>query len=89
MKHPYSMLLLTPYFKPNTECGSAASCSATFTQTKGISFEWSADIDPVEWISGGFSVEISFETGTEQQCTGNTGDTICVWQVTPVTRPAS
>lgn len=33
-----------------------------------------------EWISGGFEVSVSWETGTQHDCHGSPGDAICVWQ---------
>lgn len=59
-------------------CGKAASCTLGGLQSESYTIEWNAGAD-IEWISGGFSVQKSWETGNNYECTGNQGDTICIW----------
>lgn len=33
----------------------------------------------MSWISGGFAVEESIETGNDYTCEGKTGEDVCVW----------
>lgn len=40
---------------------------------------FSSSISPTNWISGGFSVEQSIETGNDYECTVNRGESVCVW----------
>jgi len=40
---------------------------------------WTANLTPVSWISGGFSVSESWSTGNTYSCTGSTGEDVCVW----------
>lgn len=63
-------------------CGNAATCSASQSQSKSYSIGFSADATYEEWISGGFSVEMSWETGNEYVCGGSTGETVCTWYQT-------
>ncbi|GME48499.1 hypothetical protein GTA08_BOTSDO13672 [Neofusicoccum parvum] len=44
-----------------------------------FTISFTADITPASWISGGFSVEKSIETGDDYQCQVSTGESVCVW----------
>lgn len=62
-------------------CGAALQCTVGYSETKGITITWSVDSDFTSegWISAGFAVAKSWNTGTDYHCTGGTGDTVCVW----------
>ncbi|CAG7564520.1 unnamed protein product [Fusarium equiseti] len=60
-------------------CGSAPSCSVGNTQSVSYTIGWTANLTPVSWISGGFSVSESWSTGNTYCCTGSTGEDVCVW----------
>ena len=71
--------MLTYPCQPNTACGSAKTCAATYTQSRGITFGFHSEIAITEWLSGGFSVELSYESGSAHNCEGEKGETVCVW----------
>ncbi|KAF2094600.1 hypothetical protein NA57DRAFT_80399 [Rhizodiscina lignyota] len=60
-------------------CGAAVQCTVGQEDSQSFSVGWSADLVATEWISGGFSVDESWETGNEYQCTAGTGETVCIW----------
>lgn len=62
-------------------CGAAKQCTVGYSETKGISITWSvnADFGSKGWISAGFSVAVSWNTGTDYHCSAGPGETVCVW----------
>ncbi|KAF8858500.1 hypothetical protein BDZ45DRAFT_714455 [Acephala macrosclerotiorum] len=40
---------------------------------------WPSSATADEWLTGGFDVSVSWTTGNTYSCTGNSGDTVCVW----------
>ncbi|KAF5660303.1 hypothetical protein FCIRC_12181 [Fusarium circinatum] len=60
-------------------CGTAQSCSVGNSQSVSYTIGWTATLTPVSWISGGFSVSESWNTGNTYTCTGSAGEDVCVW----------
>ncbi|KAF4994522.1 hypothetical protein FGRMN_5731 [Fusarium graminum] len=63
-------------------CGSANSCSVSDSQSKSFTIGWTATANPAEWISGGFSVTLSWTTGNSYSCSGGAGESVCIWYKT-------
>ncbi|KAH7263769.1 hypothetical protein BKA59DRAFT_449962 [Fusarium tricinctum] len=63
------------------ECGGGAGrqCVAGRTESRSFSIGWSANA-AVSWISAGFSVIQTIETGNSYECWGNPGDFFAVWK---------
>ncbi|KAF7555826.1 hypothetical protein G7Z17_g1937 [Cylindrodendrum hubeiense] len=61
------------------ECRDAPSCSAGFEQSESFTIGFSASASIAGWITGGFDVQQSWETGRAYNCYGAKGDTVCVW----------
>ncbi|KAF5563112.1 hypothetical protein FPHYL_5343 [Fusarium phyllophilum] len=66
-------------------CGSAKSCSVGNSQSISYTIGWTATLTPVSWISGGFSVSESWNTGNTYTCTGSADEDVCVWYNTALT----
>jgi hypothetical protein len=62
------------------QCDRQRSCAIQHNEVKSYSVTWSAGLTAWEWISGGFSVTQTVETGTGWQCDGNPGDYFAVWK---------
>ena len=58
-------------------CGDADTCSISAGEYE--SWTISADLSGGSYISGGFAVEKSFETGTSWSCEDKEGSKICLW----------
>ncbi|RYO87094.1 hypothetical protein DL766_003550 [Monosporascus sp. MC13-8B] len=63
----------------NMNCGAAPGCSVGRQDSKSFTIGWAASATAMQWISGGFSVTMSWNTGHSYTCQGNRGDTVCVW----------
>lgn len=63
----------------NINCGAAAQCEVGESQSLSYSIGWSASAEAYEWISGGFDVSVSWETGKNYGCTAGSGETLCLW----------
>ncbi|RYP43800.1 hypothetical protein DL768_009661 [Monosporascus sp. mg162] len=63
----------------NMQCGAAPTCSVGEQQSTSFTVGFTATANPAAWISGGFSVTQSWVTGNSYTCSGNSGDTVCVW----------
>ncbi|RYP57212.1 hypothetical protein DL770_010717 [Monosporascus sp. CRB-9-2] len=63
----------------NMQCGAAPTCSVGEQQSTSFTVGFTATVNPAAWISGGFSVSQSWNTGNSYTCGGNSGDTVCVW----------
>ncbi|PNP84215.1 hypothetical protein FNYG_02903 [Fusarium nygamai] len=60
-------------------CGTAQSSSVGNSQSVSYNIGWAATLTPVSWISGGFPVSESWNTGNTYTCTGSAGEDVCVW----------
>jgi hypothetical protein len=59
------------------QCSPGATCSVS--ELTSYTIGWTADVGASQWISAGFSVTESWTSGDTYSCTGNPGDTVCVW----------
>ncbi|KAF0331288.1 hypothetical protein RB213_001369 [Colletotrichum asianum] len=64
----------------NNECG-LATCSTGTETSKSVSVGWSVETGGSisEWITGGFSVSVSWSAAVSQGCETEPGNTICQW----------
>ncbi|KAK1758186.1 hypothetical protein QBC47DRAFT_358065 [Echria macrotheca] len=60
-------------------CGQN-SCEAGYTESSSYTISWSASASAFSWITGGFAVEQSVETGNDYRCSADAGDTVSVWK---------
>jgi hypothetical protein len=60
----------------NLACGDG-TCSMSKINTHTVGYSVNGGIS--QWISGGFSVEESFTTGESELCSGEAGETLCIW----------
>ncbi|GJC84066.1 hypothetical protein ColLi_06904 [Colletotrichum liriopes] len=60
-------------------CGSRDGCQITYTTTRSFSIGWTASATAWQWLSGGFAVEMSIETGNSYSCPGSANDYFAVW----------
>lgn len=56
------------------DCSISESVSYTISASIGVA---------AEWISGGFDVSESIETGSEWTCDGGAGETVCIYKAIP------
>ncbi|KAF5660150.1 hypothetical protein FHETE_9123 [Fusarium heterosporum] len=66
----------------NINCGNAAGCTVGEMNSKSFTVSWSlgaSGINAYEWISAGFAVEEQWTTGSNYECNGDPGDTVCIW----------
>lgn len=65
-------------------CGSAPACTVGYSESDGITIGFTAttDFGLEHWITAGFTVQKSWNTGTDYHCSGGPGDTVCVWYKT-------
>jgi hypothetical protein len=61
------------------DCGQL-QCTVGFHQSTSFTIGFSASATAWEWLSGGFDVEVSIETGNDYSCTGQPGDYLAVWK---------
>lgn len=71
-------------YQEKINCANAPECSATYGSYESITVEASLGGGP-SWISGGFGVSYSLETGNDYTCTGETGGSVCVNKFMPHT----
>ncbi|KAF4875423.1 hypothetical protein CGCSCA1_v005578 [Colletotrichum siamense] len=64
----------------NNECG-LATCSTGTETSKSVSVGWSVETGGSisEWITGGFSVSVSWSAAVSQGCETEPGNTVCQW----------
>ncbi|KAK1775761.1 hypothetical protein QBC45DRAFT_421414 [Copromyces sp. CBS 386.78] len=65
------------------DCGNGG-CSVAHTAVKSMSIGFSVGAELASWISGGFSVEQSVETGSAYECSGD-HEWVAVWKIVPRT----
>ncbi|KAJ5612751.1 hypothetical protein N7510_005945 [Penicillium lagena] len=63
----------------NVNCGEASSCTVGQSESISYTIGWTASATAFEWLTGGFSVSVSWTTGDTYSCTGSSNDTVCVW----------
>ncbi|KAK7418933.1 hypothetical protein QQX98_003636 [Neonectria punicea] len=63
----------------NIFCGASPSCAVGYEQSESYTIGFSVSGDITSWLSGGFDVQKSWETGNSYTCYGAVGDTVCVW----------
>ena len=61
------------------QCPGHIGCEITHTIVKSFSVGWSASASAT-WISGGFSVVQTIETGNAHACPGVANDYLAVWK---------
>jgi len=61
------------------KCGQGI-CRAGNSKSSSYSVSWSAGATAFQWLSAGFAVEQSVETGNNYECEGEHGETISVWK---------
>ncbi|CAJ0555381.1 Ff.00g054460.m01.CDS01 [Fusarium sp. VM40] len=61
------------------ECNPSRQCTAGRSESRSFSIGWTANA-AVSWISAGFSVVQTIETGASYECWGNPGDYLAVWK---------
>ncbi|KAK3896494.1 hypothetical protein C8A05DRAFT_20536 [Staphylotrichum tortipilum] len=62
------------------ECGHVDGCEIGYSSVRSYTIGWTANLAPVMWISGGFTVESSMETRTVHACPDNAYDYFAVWR---------
>ncbi|KAB5586295.1 hypothetical protein GE09DRAFT_984522, partial [Coniochaeta sp. 2T2.1] len=67
-----------------SNCGQG-DCQVDHTVSKSFTISWTASATAAGWISGGFAVEQSIETGNEYGCQGVAGDRVAVWKAIGLT----
>lgn len=67
------------YPKEPMECGYLG-CTIASSSVRSYSIGWTANLSPVQWISGGFAVQATIETGNEYSCPGGPYDYLAVWK---------
>jgi hypothetical protein len=55
-------------------------CSIGHEQARSFTIGWSASATAAQWISGGFAVEWSVQTGNTYQCNGAPYDYFAIWK---------
>jgi hypothetical protein len=60
-------------------CGDAQSCSVGESDGSSLTIGFSASLSPVSWISGGFDVSMSYNTGRTYACSANSHEVVCEW----------
>jgi hypothetical protein len=61
------------------ECGKRG-CKVGYQQARSFAVGWSASATALQWISAGFAVESSVETGTSHECDGDPHDYMAIWK---------
>jgi hypothetical protein len=72
--------LLTPNPQDPMQCDKSRTCEIGYGASTSYTVSWSAAASVVSWISGGFAVEKSVETGNTYTCQGNPGDWFALWK---------
>ncbi|KAK3938466.1 hypothetical protein QBC46DRAFT_440464 [Diplogelasinospora grovesii] len=63
----------------NMNCAAADRCSIETGKDTSFSIGWWASADALSWLSGGFSVEQTWEVTESWKCDGQRDQTVCVW----------
>ncbi|KAH8777418.1 hypothetical protein F5883DRAFT_486721 [Diaporthe sp. PMI_573] len=63
----------------NINCGAATQCGVGESSSRSYTIGWSASAEAWQWLSGGFDVGTSWETGREYTCTASSRETLCLW----------
>ncbi|KAG7284445.1 hypothetical protein NEMBOFW57_010818 [Staphylotrichum longicolle] len=61
------------------ECGNG-ECEVGSFQSRSFTIGWTASATAYSWISAGFAVEMSIETGNSYNCHGNAYEWVAVWK---------
>jgi hypothetical protein len=56
------------------------TCWVGHGESKSFSVSWSASANVFQWISAGFAVEQTAETGNDYNCEGQANEVVCVWK---------
>ncbi|KAK4105444.1 hypothetical protein N658DRAFT_512893 [Parathielavia hyrcaniae] len=64
----------------NLQCDAQHTCSIEHGKYDSHTVGFRAGAQLTQWISGGFAVQKSVETGNGHTCDGNPGDFFCVWR---------
>ncbi|KAK4128848.1 hypothetical protein N657DRAFT_639356 [Parathielavia appendiculata] len=64
----------------NMQCDAQRTCAIQYGEYRSFTVGFSASAQLTQWISGGFAVEQSVQTGNKYTCDGNPGDFFCVWR---------
>ncbi|KAH6650203.1 hypothetical protein F5144DRAFT_636699 [Chaetomium tenue] len=67
-------------FEEPMECGFRDGCEIGYSNIRSFSIGWSASLSAASWITGGFAVESSIETGNQFPCRGEAYDYFAVWK---------
>ncbi|KAK3331342.1 hypothetical protein B0H66DRAFT_587557 [Apodospora peruviana] len=62
------------------ECPPNNGCEIGHSNARSYSVGWSAGISPFGWISGGFAVQETIETGNTHTCYGSPRDFFAIWK---------
>lgn len=63
----------------NLHC-SDVECKIGQEEYESTTVGFSVTASLTAWLSAGFSVSQTWETGNSQECGGKAGDEICIWQ---------
>ncbi|KAK4119692.1 hypothetical protein N657DRAFT_603964 [Parathielavia appendiculata] len=61
------------------QCGQS-SCEVGYSQARSFTVGWTASLSAAQWISGGFSVESTIETGNQHVCHGQAHEYFAIWK---------
>lgn len=80
---PYQSYLYTQ-LSESIACNNAQACSASQSNSKSFTIGWSVsdDLGGLGWLSGGFDVSKSWETGNEYVCQAGSNEEVCIWYST-------
>ena len=71
---PMNVQLTVPF-----DCGMG-ECNPAHMQSQSFTIGFSVSANPNQWVSAGFAVEMSTETGQQYQCGGKEGERVCLWK---------
>lgn len=78
---PSCLMTDSPESQEPMECGSRDGCEIARFSSRSYSIGWSASATAWSWLSAGFAVEASIETGNNYACPGNAHDYFAVWKL--------
>lgn len=61
------------------QCGQS-SCEIGHSQARSYTIGWTASLSATQWISGGFAVESTIETGNQYVCHGQAHEYFAIWK---------
>lgn len=68
------------HVKEPLQCDPQHSCRVGHSESSSYTVGWHASAEAFGWISAGFAVEQSIETGNDYDCDGSPGDYLAVWK---------